>query len=97
MRLTEEQKAAALQARAVMPGVTQPELVRITDRWACVWVEPEQPPRERWRGLLLSRVVPNPAGELTGDPLHTAWWSGSESFGKTRRSVIEALHVEASI
>lgn len=96
MKLTDGQKAAVTQARE-RPGHERQELVRTGDRWSCVWLEPEQPPRERWRGQLVSRVLPNPAGQLTGDPLHIVWWTGSEKGGRTRREVVEQLRLEALI
>lgn len=99
MRLSESQKDAVLQARSRPgDGHSKVELVRIGDTWACVWFVADTSPALRWRGQLVKEVRGNEAvAEFIGVLAWAVWWTGSEAIGRTRRAVIDALRVEASV
>lgn len=95
MRLTPDQKLAVLAART-RPGQEKAELVRVGDRWACVWFEPEQRPAARYRGQLLKTVQMPSKDEIELCNAQPAvWWAGAEVVGKTRRATIQQLQAEA--
>lgn len=78
MRLTREQKQAALDARP--PGA---KLVRVLTEWYAVWHMPEFPRRERWRAQRLSKVIRHPDGSWV------PWWN-AEVGAHTKRDAIRA-------
>lgn len=81
MRLTTEQKRAALSRR---PGA---QLVRVANSWACVW---GQAPGERWRGQLVHHVE-----ERLDLVVELAtWWDGPEQAAKTRGALLQLLRAE---
>ena len=98
MRLSAEQKAAALAAN-LPAGSRATALVRLpAGFYGRVWHEAAQKRPFRWRGRLIKAVkLDGLALELVGERIFDVVWTGSEFFAATRRDVVSQLKGEALV